>query len=106
MALFAGAQFDAHVAVVSGLLISKSYEQSDSLRNYYRNRCLRIFPGLWVCLVASLGVILVCGVGSVGALPPSPRYVRRDARKRSASDMALVCGRRSGQVFLRETEEK
>ena len=24
--------------VVSGLLISKSYEQSDSLRNYYRNR--------------------------------------------------------------------
>jgi peptidoglycan/LPS O-acetylase OafA/YrhL len=53
--------------VISGLLISRSYEQSDSLRNYYRNRCLRIFPGLWVCLVASLGVILICGVGSLGS---------------------------------------
>ena len=31
--------------VISGLLISKSYEQSDSIRDYYRNRCLRIFPG-------------------------------------------------------------
>src|SRR4030088_1254426 len=35
--------------VISGILISKSYEQSDSLRVYLRNRCLRIFPGLWVC---------------------------------------------------------
>lgn len=35
--------------VISGLLISKSYEQSDCIRNYYRNRCLRIYPGLWVC---------------------------------------------------------
>lgn len=53
--------------VISGLLISRSYEQSDSIRNYYRNRCLRIFPGLWVCLVVSLGVIWVSGVGSLGA---------------------------------------
>jgi peptidoglycan/LPS O-acetylase OafA/YrhL len=52
--------------VISGLLISKSYEQSDSIRNYYRNRCLRIFPGLWVCLVVSVGVILISGVGSIG----------------------------------------
>jgi peptidoglycan/LPS O-acetylase OafA/YrhL len=52
--------------VISGLLISKSYEQSYSVRNYYRNRCLRIFPGLWVCLVVSIGVILISGVGSIG----------------------------------------
>jgi peptidoglycan/LPS O-acetylase OafA/YrhL len=52
--------------VISGLLISKSYEQSDSIHNYYRNRCLRIFPGLWVCLVVSVGVILISGVGSIG----------------------------------------
>ena len=45
--------------LISGFLISKSFERSGSIRDYYRNRCLRIFPGLWVCLVASIGVILM-----------------------------------------------
>jgi peptidoglycan/LPS O-acetylase OafA/YrhL len=54
--------------VISGVLISKSYEHSDSLRDYLRNRCLRIFPGLWVCLVVSLAVILALGVGSFGRI--------------------------------------
>jgi peptidoglycan/LPS O-acetylase OafA/YrhL len=54
--------------VISGVLISKSYEHSDSLRDYLRNRCLRIFPGLWVCLVASVAVILAFGVGSLGRI--------------------------------------
>jgi len=52
--------------VISGFLISKSYERSTSIRDYYRNRCLRIFPALWVCLVASLGVILMAGVSVLG----------------------------------------
>ena len=54
--------------VISGVLISKSYERSDSLRDYLRNRCLRIFPGLWVCLVVSVAVILALGVGSFGRI--------------------------------------
>jgi len=54
--------------VISGLLISKSYEQSGSILNYYRNRCLRIFPGLWVCLVVTVGVILIGGIGSLGTV--------------------------------------
>jgi peptidoglycan/LPS O-acetylase OafA/YrhL len=54
--------------VISGVLISKSYEHSDSLRDYLRNRCLRIFPGLWVCLVVSVAVILALGVGSFGRI--------------------------------------
>jgi peptidoglycan/LPS O-acetylase OafA/YrhL len=54
--------------VISGVLISKSYEHSDSLRDYLRNRCLRIFPGLWVCLVVSVAVILALGVGSLGRI--------------------------------------
>jgi peptidoglycan/LPS O-acetylase OafA/YrhL len=54
--------------VISGILISKSYEHSDSLRDYLRNRCLRIFPGLWVCLVVSIPVILALGVGSLGRI--------------------------------------
>jgi peptidoglycan/LPS O-acetylase OafA/YrhL len=54
--------------VISGVLISKSYEHSGSLRDYLRNRCLRIFPGLWVCLVVSVAVILALGVGSLGRI--------------------------------------
>jgi len=54
--------------VISGVLISKSYEHSDSLRDYLRNRCLRIFPGLWVCLVVSVAVILFLGVSSFGRI--------------------------------------
>jgi len=38
---------------ISGLLISAAYERSSSWRSYTINRCLRIFPGLWVCLVLS-----------------------------------------------------
>ncbi len=54
--------------VISGVLISKSYEHSDSLLDYLRNRCLRIFPGLWVCLAVSVVVILALGVGSLGPI--------------------------------------
>jgi peptidoglycan/LPS O-acetylase OafA/YrhL len=52
--------------VISGFLISKSFERSTSIRDYYRNRCLRIFPALWVCLVAGVGVILIAGVSVLG----------------------------------------
>jgi peptidoglycan/LPS O-acetylase OafA/YrhL len=54
--------------VVSGVLVSKSHEQSESLRDYFRNRCLRIFPALWVCLIVSLGVICLRGVGTLGTV--------------------------------------
>lgn len=54
--------------VVSGFLISKSYEHSDSLRNYFRNRCLRIYPGLWVCLVVTVGVLLIAGITVLGTI--------------------------------------
>jgi peptidoglycan/LPS O-acetylase OafA/YrhL len=45
--------------LISGLLISRSYERSGSLLDYYRNRCLRIFPALWVCLVVSIGLVVL-----------------------------------------------
>ena len=54
--------------VVSGFLISKSYEHSDSLRDYFRKRCLRIYPGLWACLIVTVGVMLVAGVGVIGTI--------------------------------------
>jgi peptidoglycan/LPS O-acetylase OafA/YrhL len=55
--------------VISGLLVSKSFEQSDSLREYARNRCLRIFPALWVCLVLTIPVIVALGT-AIGPITP------------------------------------
>lgn len=37
--------------VVSGLLISMSFDRSSSLVRFISNRALRLFPGLWVCLI-------------------------------------------------------
>jgi peptidoglycan/LPS O-acetylase OafA/YrhL len=54
--------------VVSGVLISRSYEQSEFLRDYFRNRCLRISPALWVCLIVSLGVICLSEVSTLGTV--------------------------------------
>jgi peptidoglycan/LPS O-acetylase OafA/YrhL len=40
--------------VISGYLISLSLEVNPQLRDYFRNRALRIFPGLWVCQLLTL----------------------------------------------------
>jgi peptidoglycan/LPS O-acetylase OafA/YrhL len=37
--------------VISGYLVSASYERSGDLITYFRNRFLRIYPGLWCCLL-------------------------------------------------------
>jgi len=57
--------------LISGVLISRSFEQSASVREYYRNRCLRIFPALWICLLVTVAVLLACGVGVLGVAPTS-----------------------------------
>jgi peptidoglycan/LPS O-acetylase OafA/YrhL len=53
--------------VISGFLISRSFEQASSLKQYCRNRCLRIFPAMWICLLVSVGAMMVCGASSIGA---------------------------------------
>lgn len=40
--------------VISGFLISASWERSASPAAYVRNRFLRIYPGLWACFAVSL----------------------------------------------------
>ncbi len=40
--------------IISGFLISASYERSTDLLSYCKNRFLRIYPGLWICLLFSL----------------------------------------------------
>ncbi|MCJ2064901.1 acyltransferase [Methylobacterium sp. J-088] len=47
--------------VVSGFLITASYERSSSLRSYAEKRARRIFPGLWFCLIVTALVLLALG---------------------------------------------
>jgi peptidoglycan/LPS O-acetylase OafA/YrhL len=48
--------------VVSGYLISASYERNNSVKTYVRNRALRIYPGLWGCIFITILVISITGV--------------------------------------------
>ena len=49
--------------MISGFLISLSFERSKELRIYVQNRMLRIFPALWVCLLVTvIGFMLLGGV--------------------------------------------
>jgi peptidoglycan/LPS O-acetylase OafA/YrhL len=46
---------------LSGYLISASYERASSLKQYFQNRALRIFPGLWACLFVTIIVTSFLG---------------------------------------------
>jgi peptidoglycan/LPS O-acetylase OafA/YrhL len=48
--------------VISGYLISASYERNNNLKDYFRNRALRIYPGLWACVFITIIVISITGV--------------------------------------------
>lgn len=48
--------------VVSGFLVSLSFERAPSVGEYFRNRALRIFPALWVCLAFALATVLLFGM--------------------------------------------
>lgn len=52
--------------VISGCLVTASFVRSPSVREYLRNRALRIFPGLWLCLLVSYLFVALRG-----ALPDS-----------------------------------
>lgn len=42
---------------ISGFLITSSWLSNPRLRNYFAARALRIFPGLWICLIITAFVI-------------------------------------------------
>jgi peptidoglycan/LPS O-acetylase OafA/YrhL len=46
---------------LSGYLISRSLERSTSIRDYLRNRALRLFPALWACIGVSLAFLFLTG---------------------------------------------
>lgn len=47
--------------VISGFLISRSYERATGPMAYARNRFLRVYPGLWAAFAMSLVLLLVFG---------------------------------------------
>lgn len=47
--------------MISGFLISASFERRRDWRRYARNRALRIFPGLWACVIATTVVAAMFG---------------------------------------------
>ncbi len=49
--------------VMSGFLLSASFERNSQLKPYFTNRLARIYPGLWMCLL--LTVILFALIGGV-----------------------------------------
>lgn len=48
--------------VMSGYLLSASFERNSDLKNYFTNRLLRIYPGLWACLILTVIVFAIVGV--------------------------------------------
>ena len=54
--LLASVPVDAFFAI-SGFLITWSWMRNPNLRQYFTARCLRIFPGLWVCVIIIAFVI-------------------------------------------------
>jgi peptidoglycan/LPS O-acetylase OafA/YrhL len=46
---------------ISGFLISSSYQRAKSLRQYFINRFLRLFPALWVCFLFTIFVLIISG---------------------------------------------
>lgn len=49
--------------VMSGFLLSASFERNDNLRKYFRNRLTRIYPALWACIL--LSIILYATIGGL-----------------------------------------
>lgn len=47
--------------VISGFLVTRSWERSRKLKVYAARRALRIFPGLWACLAVSLLLMTIAG---------------------------------------------
>jgi len=47
--------------VISGYLITGSLLRSPNLASYAKNRCLRIFPGLWMCSLLTFVLLLSMG---------------------------------------------
>lgn len=54
--------FGIHILfTISGFLIYSSFMRNGELKHYFRNRFLRVYPGLWTCLLVTIGVLVAFG---------------------------------------------
>jgi len=54
--------------VMSGFLISASLERNQGLKVYFKNRALRIFPALWVCIFLTvITIYLFSGISFINS---------------------------------------
>jgi peptidoglycan/LPS O-acetylase OafA/YrhL len=54
--------FGIHILfTISGFLIFSSYNRNPNLKAYFRNRFLRVYPGLWLCLLITIGILTFFG---------------------------------------------
>jgi len=51
--------------IISGYLISASYERNNNLGVYFKNRILRIFPGLWGCIALTIIALSLTGANFI-----------------------------------------
>jgi len=50
--------FGIHILfTISGFLIFTSYNRGPDLKTYFRNRFLRVYPGLWTCLLVTITIL-------------------------------------------------
>jgi peptidoglycan/LPS O-acetylase OafA/YrhL len=56
--------------IISGFLISASYQRSSGLADFFKNRVLRIFPALWLCFAVTVLLVVVSGYFSEKPFPP------------------------------------
>lgn len=54
--------FGIHILfTISGFLIFASYDRKPDLKTYFRNRFLRVYPGLWLCLLITIAILIFFG---------------------------------------------
>lgn len=53
--------------VMSGFLLSASFERNSELKQYFTNRLTRIYPALWVCLILTVMLFSLVGVSFFNA---------------------------------------
>src|SRR5476651_2693934 len=47
--------------MISGYLVSTSYQSSKTISNYIINRAFRIYPGLWLCIGLTILIFSLTG---------------------------------------------
>jgi peptidoglycan/LPS O-acetylase OafA/YrhL len=67
--------------VVSGYLITKSAARSDSWSTFFVNRVLRIYPGLWACLILTCSIYVFVNINNrdVDLLNEVAQYIGTNA---------------------------